>query len=141
MGRTYRRASLPGGVDSRRSMLAALRQFLAGPTVALVATAAAIAFAVALAVVSANWQAQRAAYEDRIAELTRSAERAQNGLRAELTACRQDSEARLKAEAEYAARAANRPGARQLLEQQPEGIDACARMESADRAVLSNLKK
>ena len=31
-------------------------------------------------------------------------------------------------------------GARQLLEQAPEGIDACARMESADRAVLSNLK-
>jgi hypothetical protein len=32
-------------------------------------------------------------------------------------------------------------GVRQLLAQGPEGIDACARMESADRAVLSNLRK
>jgi hypothetical protein len=71
--------------------------------------------------------------------LSQASERAQANLRTQLAACHAAGDARRLTEANYAAK---RPGgARQLLEQQPEGIDACARMESADQAVLSNLKK
>lgn len=121
-------------------MLAGLRQLLMSPVTGPVATAAAVALAVTLGVSSSAWRAEREAYEARIAELSRAAERAEAGLRTELAACRAAGGARREGEMEVATRGETPRGARQLLEQQPEGIDACARMESADRAVLSNLK-
>ena len=62
-------------------------------------------------------------------------------LRTELASCHAAANARPVEVAESPGAAAPSSGARKLLERQPEGIDACARMESADRAVLSNLKK
>ena len=122
-------------------MLAGLRQLLMSPATGPVALAIAVTLAVALGVSASAWQAERAGYERRIAEMTRASERAQQRLRTQLTACHAAGRAREVMEAEFAARGPSPDGARRLLEDQPEGIDACARMESADRAVLSNLKK
>ena len=122
-------------------MLAGLRQFLVNPVTGLVAIAVAITLAVALGVASANWQAQAARYEIRIQELTRTAEKAEAGLRVELASCRAAADAPREPEHRVALTDPTPQGARRLLEQQPEGIDACARMESADQAVLSNLKR
>ncbi|HEX7887519.1 MAG TPA: hypothetical protein VF474_16205 [Phenylobacterium sp.] len=121
-------------------MLAGLRQILGSSVTGMIAIAVAITLAVLLGIMSANWQAERAHYEMRISELGRAAEKAQAGLRMELTSCQAAGAARkVTSEAEFAARGTT-AGARRLLEQQPEGIDACARMESADEAVLSNLQ-
>lgn len=122
-------------------MLAGLRHILVNPLTGTVALAVAFALAVTLGLASSAWQAERASYERRISELTRASERAQAGFRMELAACRAAGEARRVTEADFAGRGPTPEGARRLLEQQPEGIDACARMESADRAVMSNLKK
>ena len=109
----------------------------AGP----VATAVAAALAVVLAASWLSWDASRAGLEARIAELTRQAERSQSLWKAQLAACHAAAGPRTLTDASFAAPAAGGEDARRLLERQPEGIDACARMESADRAVLSNLKK
>jgi hypothetical protein len=107
----------------------------AGP----VASALALALAGALAVDVSARGVERHAYEARLVELARNADRAQALWKAQLTACHAAGETQRVVRADYPAGAA--PGdARQLLERQPEGIDACARMESADQAVLSNLK-
>jgi hypothetical protein len=124
-------------------MLAGLRRFLMSPAIGPISMAVAVALAALLGVSASLWRAERAGYEARIAELSRAAERTQMSLRAELTACHQADAARLAMEAELAKRgpAPERARADALLAAQPEGIDACARMESADRAVLSNLKR
>ncbi|MFZ5721199.1 MAG: hypothetical protein ACOY5Y_17195 [Pseudomonadota bacterium] len=122
-------------------MLAGVKQLLMSPVTGPIATAAAVVLAVALGVSSSLWRAERESLEARIVELRRDAERAEAGLRTELAACRAAEGARELDAAEVASRSAPPRGARQLLEQAPEGIDACARMESADRAVLSNLEK
>jgi hypothetical protein len=124
-------------------MLAGLRELLRSPVVGPISLAVAIALAAALGVTASLWEGERQAYETRILELTRAAERAQAGLRAELVACHAQDRAREALEAEFAKRGPtpDRARADALLAAQPEGIDACARMESADRAVLSNLKR
>jgi hypothetical protein len=123
-------------------MLAGLRYVLTSSVTGPVATAIAVALAFVLGIASSNWEAQRTRYEARISELTQASERVQASLRTQLAACHAVGDARRLAEANYAAkRTGGGGGARRLLEQQPEGIDACARMESADQAVLSNLKK
>lgn len=122
-------------------MLAGLRQLLMSPATGPIALAVAIALAAALGVSAGAWEAERADYEARIVELTRASDRAQTSLRTQLTACHAQGVAREAMEAEFARRGPTSDGARRLLDQQPEGIDACARMESADQAVLSNLKK
>ena len=110
------------------------------PATGPVAAAIAFALAVALGVMTSNWEAQRADYEERIEVLRRDAERAEVGLKAQLAACHAAGAAG-EAPGLVTAEAGPTPaGARKLLENQPEGIDACARMESADQAVLSNLK-
>ncbi|WP_293677382.1 hypothetical protein [uncultured Phenylobacterium sp.] len=98
-----------------------------------------MALAIALGVSAAGWRAQRAEYEARIAELNQAAERSQTTLRTQLASCHAAGQARQIAATAAEGRAPD--GATRLLEQRPEGIDACARMESADRAVLSNLKR
>lgn len=122
-------------------MLAGLRHVLMSPVTGPVATATAFGLAVALGVAATGWETQRAAYEARIAQLTTAAERTQSELRTELSACQAAARAPEVTVADNSVRGAPPAGARQLLERQPEGIDACARMESADRAVLSNLNK
>ena len=122
-------------------MLAVLRQVLMSPLTGPIGLAAALAMTAALAVSASAWEAERAAYEERIVQLTRASERAQASLRTRLTACHAAGAGREAMEAEFARRGPAPDGARRLLEEQPEGIDACARMESADQAVLSNLKK
>ncbi|ODT88500.1 hypothetical protein [Phenylobacterium sp. SCN 70-31] len=123
-------------------MSAGLKQVLVSPITSSISIALAVALATALGISSGAWQSERAGYRQRIAELTRAADRAEAGLRSELAACHAKQVARDALEAEFAARGTTvADEARRLLAQQPEGIDACARMESADRAVLSNLKK
>jgi len=122
-------------------MLKTVKLALMSPVTGPIATAAALALAVALGAVEAAWEAQAERYETRIAELSRAAELAQSSLRTQLAACHAvGSAARTVTDAKFPAGGVT-PGARRLLEQQPAGIDACARMESADRAVLSNLKR
>lgn len=120
-------------------MLSILRHALTSPVTGPIATAAAMALAIALGVSAAGWRAQSAQYEARIAELNQAAERTQATLRTQLASCHAAGRARQIAATVAEGRAPD--GAKRLLEQQPEGIDACARMESADRAVLSNLKR
>ena len=68
-------------------MLAGLRHLLMNPWIGPIALAVSVALAAALVVAASMWQTERAGYEARIAELSRASERAQSGLRAELTAC------------------------------------------------------
>lgn len=117
-------------------MLKTVRNALASPVTGPIAVAVAMALAVTLGVAQASWTAQVARYEDRIATLSRLAERNQAGLRDQLAACRASAAIARTQEGPPA-----QAQARRLLERQPEGIDACARMESADRAVLSNLRR
>jgi uncharacterized protein HemX len=122
-------------------MLAGLRQVLASPMTSALALAVAVALATALGLSGAAWQDERADYQQRIADLTRAADRAQTTLQTQLATCQARQEAREALEMEFAARPTiGSDPARRLLQTQPEGIDACARMESADRAVLANLK-
>ena len=118
-------------------MLKTLRQALMSPLTGPIATAVAVALAVALGVTQADWEAQRGRYEARIVQLSKAAERTQAALRREVTVC----QARQAPPVKVAAAGEAPAGVRRLLEQGPAGIDACARMESADHAVLSNLKR
>jgi secreted protein with Ig-like and vWFA domain len=122
-------------------MLSGLRHALRNPVTGPVAAAVALVLAVAYGISASAWQAERAGYEQRISELAQASEKTQASLRTDLASCQAAGAARQVTEAGYAAATETPAGARRLLEQQPEGIDACARMESADRAVLSNLKQ
>mgnify|MGYP006210946161 CR=1 FL=1 len=121
-------------------MLGGLKQLLMSPVTGPIAAMVAVILAVVLGVSSSMWRAEREGLEARIVELRRAAERTEADLRTELAACRAAEGARRSDGGEVAEGSETPRGARQLLEQAPEGIDACARMESADRAVLSNLK-
>ena len=118
-----------------------MKYLLMSPVTGPIATAVAFALAVGLGVASAGWESERAGYEARIAALSQSAAVSASGLRAELASCRATDQTPPAFDPANVAPAGTSVAARRLLEQQPEGIDACARMESADRAVLSNLKK
>ena len=107
----------------------------AGP----VATALAAGLAVALAASWSGWEAKQAGLERRITELTVQAERSRALMKAQLAACHAAADPQRVTRAAYGVAPAD-GDARRLLEREPEGIDACARMESADQAVLSNLK-
>lgn len=107
----------------------------AGPA----ASAVAVVLAVALAVSWSTAEARRTALERRIADLTVQAERSRSLMKAQLAACQAATQPQRLMQATYGP-APKAGEARRLLEREPEGIDACARMESADRAVLSNLK-
>jgi hypothetical protein len=122
-------------------MLSGLRRALTSPVTGPVATAVAVGLAAALVVSTAGWRAEQSRYEARLATLTRAAETAQAGLKAEVAACRASDARREALEAEFARRGGGPADADALLASSPEGIDACARMESADRAVLQNLKR
>lgn len=122
-------------------MLAGLRHVLTSPVVGPVAIGMALMLAVAFGLSASNWEAQRVQYEARLTQLSQTSDRAQDMLRTQLAACHAVGDARRVTDVSDPAPTTGARGARRLLEQQPEGIDACARMESADQAVLSNLKK
>ena len=122
-------------------MLAALNRALtsrvAGPT----ATAAALVLAILLAVTWTAGRAERATLKARLAEAAQQSERSASLWKAQLAACHAAAAGgqRLTA-ADYSAPTDPDEAARRLLTQGPEGIDVCARMESADQAVLETLK-
>src|SRR5689334_10292155 len=113
-------------------MLRTVRNALMSPVTGPIATAAALALAVALGAAEAGWQAQADRYEARIAALNRAAEQSQSSLRTELAACHAAGTASRTVAQAGPPEGGVAPGAKRLLEQQPAGIDACARMESAD---------
>lgn len=125
-------------------MLVGLRQSLSHPAVGPIAIGVAFALALAFGAASSQWKADQARYETRIAELMTAAERTEKGLQTQLASCRTapaEDAAQAESTREVAYGGPAPADARRLLERQPEGIDACARMESADQAVLSNLRK
>ena len=122
-------------------MLAGIRRTLMSPVVGLIATAVALTLAVTLGLVAGGWGNERAVYEARIAALRDASARVEMSLRTELATCQTSVQVRAVPPSDDVTRPMTAAGARRLLERGPEGIDACARMESADRAVLSNLPK
>ncbi len=135
-GRSFGRSATHGA----NTMIGSLRQALTSRTAGPLASVAALAMAALLAVSWTGWQAERAALERRVAELTQQADRSQALWRAQLSACHAAAGAERLTEAAYETPQDSKDAARRLLTQQPEGIDVCARMESADQAVLSTLK-
>ena len=122
-------------------MLAGIRRTLMSPVIGLVATAVALTLAVTLGVAAGGWENERAVYEARIAALRDASARVELSLRTELVTCQATAQVRVAPTSDALSNPLTTAGARRLLERAPEGIDACARMESADRAVLSNLPK
>ena len=120
-------------------MLAALQRVLTSRIAGPVASALALVLAIALAASWAGWDARRAALEARIGQLEQQAGRSQALWKAQLAACHAAA-VRPQDEVREVAGGDPETAARRLLSQQPEGIDVCARMESADQAVLSTLK-
>lgn len=122
-------------------MLEAVKQALTSRAVALAASALSLALAVMLATSWSAWNAERATLEARIADLSQRAERSQSLWKAQLAACHAAAASGQRlTEASYEAPRDVQEAARRLLAEGPEGIDVCARMESADQAVLSTLK-
>lgn len=124
-----------GGVAVLRTMMQAFMSPVAGP----VGFALAIAMCALLVVTSLVAQQNEAVLRQRIAIL--AAQNARTGLvlRARLAAC--ESAPLDVARARQAnANATPEDRARQLAGKGPVGFDVCARMESADRAVLESLR-
>jgi hypothetical protein len=122
-------------------MKGSLSRVLTGRMTGPIASIAALAMAILLAVSWSAWQAERAVLEGRISQLSQQSERSQSLWRAQLAACHAATGGgdRLT-EAAYEPSDDPKDATRRLLTEQPEGIDVCARMESADQAVLSTLK-
>lgn len=122
-----------------------LQRVLTHRVTTLAAATAALVMAVLLAISWSTWTAQRTALERRITALSAQSERSKSLWQAQLSACQAGAGGPLTTEAAYEASGqphGDRSAATQrLLDEQPEGIDVCARMESADQAVLSTLKK
>lgn len=122
----------------------ALTSRMTGP----IASVVALVMGTLLALSWTAWQAERTMLERRIVQLTQQAERSHALWKAQLSACHAAAGAERLTHADYEAPNAAKGGqgakggddARRLLSEQPEGIDVCARMESADQAVLSTLK-
>lgn len=122
-------------------MKGSLGRVLTGRMTGPIASMAALAMAALLAISSTAWQAERAVLERRIAQLSQQSERTQSLWRAQLAACHAAAGGSDRlTEAAYEPSGDPKDATRRLLTEQPEGIDVCARMESADQAVLSTLK-
>lgn len=120
-------------------MLRTLMQAFMSPVAGPVGFALALAMCALLVVTTTVAQQNEAALRARISALT--AENVKNGivLHARLAACEgQPADvARVRAEN---ANATPEERAQRLTGRGPAGFDVCARMESADRAVLESLK-
>lgn len=104
----------------------------------LVLLALSVTLAIALAVSLIAWQRDRADLQDRIDGLTQQAARAQLAWKSQLAAC--TAAASPQRVMQTGGGGAGDDAAQRLLARGPEGIDVCARMESADQAVLATLK-
>jgi hypothetical protein len=117
-------------------MRAPLIRAFQSPYLGLIAAAAVIVLGVVLTVTALSAARTEASLRARIAALSKQAQEA-SYWRAKLGAC----EASLDGGAKLAVTglsAAER--ARRLAQTEPAGFDVCARMESADQAVLGTLK-
>jgi hypothetical protein len=97
-----------------------------------------VVLAIALAVSLAAASRERAGLRARISEITQQNARSQAVWKAQLSACQAATSPRPMLQTGGPTRGDE--AAQRLLAQGPEGIDVCARMESADQAVLSTLK-
>jgi hypothetical protein len=97
-----------------------------------------VALAIALVASHVGWRQERADLRRSISELKLQGAMAQVTWKAQLAAC--NAEASPQRASQTGAAVSGDEAARRLLTQGPEGIDVCARMESADQAVLSTLK-
>lgn len=111
---------------------------IAGPTGAIAFLALSLVLAIALVASAATWRRERADLRQRVAYLTQQNERSQSVWKARLAACQASDLPRRTIQT--AGPAMGDETVSRLLAQGPEGIDGCARMESADQAVLSTLK-
>ena len=117
-------------------MLASIIQILTSRSVALVSLVAVTVLGAVLCATSLSAARTEAQLRARIAELTRINARQGAYWNAKLSAC----EAAPSRDADRAADDSPEGRARRLATSQPAGFDGCARMESADRAVLENLR-
>lgn len=112
-------------------------QILIGRYVSLVALVAVSVLGAVLFATSVSAARTEAQLRARIAELTRINARQGAYWNAKLSACQSEA-GRLGDQAVSNISAEDR--ARRLAMRQPPGFDVCARMESADRAVLESLR-
>lgn len=117
----------------------AITRAITSPAAGPVATVAAVILAGALGASWMSWEAERDSFRQRLAEAHRQADRQGALWKAQLTACHAAAGDGQVTEAALTKAETGDP-AQRLLREQPEGIDVCARMESADQAVLSTLK-
>ncbi len=116
------------------SIQKAMTNRAAGPAASAVAL-----FLVAVLVVSwSAWQGERGRLQTRIADLTRQSETSQSLWQAQLAACHAAAQPRGPVQV---AGSGGGDAEQRLLTEGPAGVDVCARMESADQAVLKTLKK
>ena len=118
----------------------ALRQALTHRITSLASATAALTMGVLLALSWSTGTVERTALERRITHLTEQAERSKALWKTQLAACHAAGPGERLTTAAYDAPADARDATQRLLTEQPEGIDVCARMESADQNVLSTLK-
>jgi hypothetical protein len=121
-------------------MLGSIIKVLTSPAVGPVATGCALLFAALLALTWTASERTRSQLESQVAVLTRQAEGAA-GWQAQLASCEATSAGMtrgLRAASSAGETAEDR--AMRLAAEPPAGFDVCARMESADRAVLNTLE-
>jgi hypothetical protein len=111
---------------------------LASRWLTLACFAVIVALGVALTVTVSNATRKEAALRARIAELGRENRQAAAVWGAKLAAC--EVGAVQNGSRVTAAALSNEARAKELAKNAPAGFDVCARMESADRAVLETLK-
>ncbi len=114
-------------------------QALSGRWLALAAVIAIIALGLALTATSLSAARNEAALRHQIAELVRQNRQAGAVWGAKLAACETGGVTGRGRVTSAALSAADR--ARELARNSPAGFDVCARMESADQAVMETLKK
>ena len=117
-------------------MLASIIQILSSRYMTLAALVVVSVLGVVLFVTSVSAARTEAQLRSRIAELTRVNARQGAYWNAKLSAC----EARPTAGSERVTDVSPEGRARRLATREPAGFDVCARMESADRAVLESLR-
>jgi hypothetical protein len=118
-----------------RTVLQAFMSPVAGPTGFVLA----IALLAMLATSVYSAQHTEAALRSRITELTNENARNQIALHARLAAC-ESAPADADKTRQAIANLTPEQRAQRLSDASPQGFDVCARMESADRAVLETLK-
>lgn len=111
---------------------------LAGRLAGLASLVLNVALVIALVASVMAWRRESADLRGRVAEVTQQAASAQAVWKAQLAAC--SAPPPTEQVTRTGVDVSSDEAARRLLARGPEGVDVCARMESADQAVLSTLK-